>query len=179
MVATNLSSIAARYNVNISIRSQRDLQPRDFDDGNYILLGGPSSNLWDTLFQDQLNFTLTDNLPGGEGQFSFKNRNPKPGEPKQYGNVLSSGSSNDEYGAIAFLPATQGHGRILILQGLRQEGTEAAGQFLTSTADQELLKKALGVSGDSCPTGFEVLIRTRIIGGDPKSTEIVASRLQH
>jgi len=177
MVATNFASIAAEHRINLSIRSQRDLQPRDFDFENHILLGSPSTNLWDTLFQDQLNFTLMDNLGhSSNGQFYFENHAPQPGEKNEYSGTPGTGVEGDELADIAMLPTTQEHGRILILQGLHQAGTEAAGNFLTSPANQTLLQKALGWTGTACPDGFEVLIRTRVVRGDPRATQIVASR---
>lgn len=180
MVATDFASIAAEHHIGVSVRSQRDLQSRDFDQQNYILLGGPSSNLWDTLFQNQLNFTLVDNLGrDSNGQFYFDNHAPQAGEKREYSGTPGMGNEGDEYADIAMLPATQEHGRVLILQGLRQEGTEAAGKFLTSALNEIPLQKALGWSGTACPAGFEVLIHTRVVQGDPRTTEIVASRLLH
>ena len=178
MVATEFAGIAAEHHINLSLRSQRDLQPRDFDSENHILLGSPSSNLWDTLFLEQLNFTLADNVEhSSDGQFYFGNRSPQPGEPKKYGGTPGTGVEGDELADIAMLPATQEHGRILILQGLHQEGTEAAGNFLTAPANQALLQKALGWTSTACPAEFEALIRTHVVQGDPRATQIVATRI--
>ena len=178
MVATKFARLAAQHHIDLSIRSQRDLQPRDFDLENHILLGGPSSNLWDTLFQDELNFTLIDNLGNTRtDQFYFANKKPQLKENKEYYGTPGTGTEGDELADIAMLPATQEHGRILILQGLHQAGTEAAGNFLIAPSNQALLQKALGWTGTACPAGFEALIQTRVTQGDPRATRIVATRI--
>jgi hypothetical protein len=119
-----------------------------------------------------------DNLRhSSNGQFYFENHNPQPTEQKEYNGTPGNGIQGEELADIAMLPATQEHGRVLILQGLHQEGTEAAGLFLTSPNNQSALQKALDWTGSACPAGFEVLIRARVVQGDPRSTQIVATRI--
>jgi hypothetical protein len=59
-----------------------------------------------------------------------------------------------------------GRGSVLILQGLQQEGTEAAGLFLADADNRQKLQQALGVSGTpGQPYYFEALVRTQAVFG--------------
>ena len=91
-----------------------------------------------------------------------------------------TGTAGEDYADIALLPNSEHEGSILILQGLQQEGTEAAGRFLADPDHRGALRQALGFSED--PKGkvwFEALIRTKAIAGAPNSENIVAVRLIH
>jgi hypothetical protein len=66
----------------------------------------------------------------------------------------------------------------LALQGLQQEGTEAAGRFLADEENRHQLLSALGVSTSDISQNiwFEALIRSRTSSGAPSSTTLVAVR---
>ncbi|MGA8101932.1 MAG: hypothetical protein WB869_07260, partial [Candidatus Acidiferrales bacterium] len=68
------------------------------------------------------------------------------------------------------------------LQGLQQEGTEAAGRFLVDEENRRQLMTTLGISaadGSSQEIWFEALIRARAVSGAPSSTTLVAVRQIH
>jgi hypothetical protein len=91
-----------------------------------------------------------------------------------------TGSSGEDYATISLLPLANGRGSVLILQGLQQEGTEAAGLFLADASNRQKLQEALGFSGSPTqPVYFEALIRTRAVAGAPNATSIVATRVIH
>jgi hypothetical protein len=67
---------------------------------------------------------------------------------------------------------------VLILQGLQQEGTEAAGIFLADAGNRQKLAQALGITSSTPqPVYFEALIKTQAVAGAPNATYIVATRL--
>jgi hypothetical protein len=74
-----------------------------------------------------------------------------------------------------------GRGNVLILQGLHQEGTEAAGLLIATAEGRAKLRSALKIRSDKDAHRlfFEVLIRSRIVGGSSAEAEIVASRILH
>jgi hypothetical protein len=158
-----------------TVRSARDFKMRDLADTNAIFIGSPSSNLWVSLFHDDLNFVET--KPQGSSA-AFVNRNPKPGEQPRYAGIPMTGSSGVDYAAIALLPRNSQHGKVLILQGAQQEGTEAAGLLLTTEQGRRTLRASLGLptSGDLHGVYFEALIRSKAVGGSTAQTEIVATR---
>jgi hypothetical protein len=162
----------------ISIRSGRDLRPRDLEEGNYIFIGSPSSNPWVLLFENRLNFQeVRSDEVRGSVKF-FLNRQPRPGEQATYKGLALTGLNGEDYATISLLPTDTRRGNVLIIQGLQQEGTEAAGLFLSDPRNCQLLRKALGMQDETNkPTYFEALLRIRAVGGSPTSTTIVASRV--
>lgn len=179
VVATTLSDMAESGHGLISVRSARDLRLRDLESGNYVFVGSPSSNPWVLLYQRKLNFREGEGVVGDSMKY-FVNEHPLPGEQKTYQGLEFTGSAGEDYATISLLPTASGRGSVLILQGLQQEGTEAAGLFLADKGSRAQLKKALKIQGDPTqPIYFEVLLRTRAVGGAPNATSIVAARLIH
>ena len=161
------------------IRSARELRPRDLETGNFVFVGSPSSNPWVSYFQDKLNFQEREGVVGESLKF-FQYLHPKAGEQETYHGLTFTGSSGEDYATISLLPMVNGHGSVLILQGLQQEGTEAAGLFLADGGNRQRLQQALGISGTpGQPIYFEALIRTQAVAGAPNATSIVATRVLH
>jgi len=163
----------------LAIRSARELRPRDLESGNFVFVGSPSSNPWVSYFQDKLNFREAEGKVGESLKF-FQNAHPKPGEEAIYQGLAFTGSSGEDYATISLLPLANGRGSVLILQGLQQEGTEAAGLFLADASNRQKLQETLGVSGSPTqPVYFEALIRTQAVAGAPNATSIIATRVIH
>jgi hypothetical protein len=177
VVVNALSSMSGGFHDRITVRSARDLRLRDMQDGNYILVGSPSSNPWVSLYEERLNFVESEGVAGQSMKF-FQNKHPASGEQPTYRGLEFTGTSGVDYATISLLPTQSRNGNVLILQGLQQEGTEAAGLLLADSKGRSRLKKALGVSGDSTKTiYFEALIKATAVGGAPDTTEIVATRI--
>lgn len=175
-VTSTILRLAGTRGDNFTIRSARDINRRDLKQGNFIFVGSPTSNPWVSLFEDKLNFKVVEDGVGG--QASFQNRRPKPGEQAIYKGPEYTGTSGQDYATIALLPNADGGGSVLIIQGLRQEGTEAGGMLLANAAAREQLQHVLAGAGGSNPTNyFEALIQTRSVGGAPVSFEVIATRL--
>lgn len=175
VTSSTLMKLAGPRADNIIVCSSRDLNERELERGNYIFIGGPTSNPWVSLFADRLNFEVVEETPGG--RMYFLNKNPKPGEQRIYDGLKHTGSTGEDYATIALLPASGG-GNVLILQGLRQESTEALGVLLANASERDALQQALGIHDSAqSPTYFEVLIRARAVAGAPVSINIVATRI--
>jgi hypothetical protein len=174
----SLMQIAGPLQKQVSVRSARDLRIRDLDHENYIFIGSPASNPWVSLFQDKLNFRESEAAVGNSAK-AFVNTKPLPGEQAQYEGLRWTGKEGDDYATIALLPNTTQDGSVLILQGLQQEGTEAAGRFLFEPDTRHQLQHALGIptsDGFAENIWFEALIRSRTVSGAPNSTSLVAVR---
>jgi hypothetical protein len=173
-VAAAIIKLAGSDRDRISVRSAKDLRLRDLQDGNYIFQGSPTSNPWVSLFESRLNFHEVEE----NGAKFFRNKEPHAGEEATYYGLPSTGTTGEDYATISLLPTETRQGNILIFQGLRQEGTEAAGLFLADEGNRLRLKAALGIPPDSFqPAYFELLLRTRAVAGSPSSASIVAARL--
>src|SRR5579864_5062737 len=176
--AVSLVKIAGPLQKQLSVRSARDLRIRDLDHENYVFIGSPASNPWVSLFQDKLNFRESEAAVGNSVK-AFVNKNPLPGEQARYEGLRWTGKEGDDYATIALLPNTTQDGSVLILQGLQQEGTEAAGRFLFEPDTRHQLQHALGIPASDGFTEniwFEALIRSRTVSGAPNSTSLVAVR---
>jgi hypothetical protein len=177
VVVSNLLRVCGSDSDHLVIRSARELRPRDLQEGSYVFVGSPSSNPWVFYFQDKLNFQEREGVVGESLKF-FQNLHPKPGEEEKYLGLSFTGSSGEDYATISLLPVPDGQGSVLILQGLQQEGTEAAGIFLADAGNRQKLAQALGITSSTPqPVYFEALIRTQAVAGAPDATYIVATRL--
>lgn len=175
VIAAGLASLMAHSRSVVSIRSARDLRPRDLDNGNFIFLGSPTSNPWVTEFLDQTNFEEMQDA--STGAYYWHNKAPRAGEQAIYKCLHQTGTSGDDFADIAFLPSSSGRGFVMLLQGCQQEGTESTLTYLSTDKGRAELLRALGLSrAPSSPVFFEALVRTQVIAGAPNSTEIVAAR---
>jgi hypothetical protein len=179
VVVDTLLRLSGNSRDRLAIRSARELRPRDLEEGAFVFVGSPSSNPWVSYFQAKLNFQEREGVVGESLKF-FENLHPKVGEQETYHGLAFTGSSGEDYATISLLPLGNGRGSVLILQGLQQEGTEAAGLFLADASSRQKLQQALGSSdAPGQPVYFEALIRTQAVAGAPNATSIVATRVIH
>jgi hypothetical protein len=179
VVVNTLTRLSGSNIDRLTIRSARELRPRDLEEGNFVFVGSPSSNPWVAYFQDKLNFQEREGVVGESLKF-FQNLHPQTGEKEAYKGLTFTGNSGEDYATISLLPLPNGRGTVLILQGLQQEGTEAAGLFLADEGNRKKLESALGISGTGGqPVYFEALVRTNAIAGSSNATSIVATRVIH
>jgi hypothetical protein len=179
VVVETLMRLSGNARDRLAIRSARELRPRDLEEGTFVFVGSPSSNPWVSYFEDKLNFQEREGVVGESLKF-FQNVHPKKGEQATYQGLAFTGSSGEDYATISLLPLANGRGSVLILQGLQQEGTEAAGLFLGDAGNRRRLQEDLGISGSPAqPVYFEALIRTQAVAGAPNATSIIATRLIH
>jgi hypothetical protein len=177
----SLYRMAGALQSQLSVRYPRDFRMRDLDHNNCVFIGSPGSNPWVTLLQDKLNFRESETAVGKSAKV-FVNQNPLPGEQPQYEGLRWTGTIGEDYATISLLPNATHDGSVLALQGLQQEGTEAAGRFLADEENRRQLMNALGISAtDSISQNiwFEALIRSRTSSGAPSSTTLVAVRRIH
>lgn len=178
VVTSALNRIARQNGQTVALYPAQNLSLRDLEEGNYVFVGSPISNPWVGLFSDQLNFVVVENGVGGK--MYFLNKKPQAGEQSTYEGLPRTGSAGEDYAAISVLPESSGQGHVLILQGLRQEGTEALGELLENADDRAQLERALNARDDAhAPLYFEALIRARAVAGAPVSINIVATRIIH
>jgi hypothetical protein len=177
-VYSSLKKLAGPLDTQLVLTSARDLDRRDLERGNYVFVGSPTSNPWVSLFANQLNFQEAEDGIGGK--MYFLNKKPLPGEQNVYQGLAQTGAGGQDYATISLLPGGMGQGNVLILQGLRQEGTEALGELLADPDDRAQLERALANHGDSQHSPyFEALIRAQAIAGAPVSIQIVTVRSIH
>lgn len=171
---STLMKLAGPLGAQLVLTSARDLDRRDLEQGNYVFVGGPTSNPWVSLFSGKLNFQVVEQSVGG--RMYFLNRDPLPGEQKEYEGLALTGSTGDDYATISLLPGQMSQGNVMILQGLRQDGTEALSEMLADAGDRAKLEQAVQQNSKSASPYFEALIRTQTVAGAPVSVAIVSVR---
>ncbi len=158
----------------LEVRSARELRMRDLQEGNFVFLGSPLSNPWVGRFAERLQFREQSGAPGKR---EFLNVRPQGAEERVYRSFEWTGTRGGEYATIAVLPMESGRGRALIVQGLHQEGTEAAFTMLASREGRERLLGALGLNEQGARgQAFEVLLRFQAMAGVAHEAEVVAVR---
>lgn len=152
------------------VRSARDMRPRDFRSGDFIVLGGSLANPWTHLLeQEPLNFQF-ENATGPD--ITVANRNPAPGEPSAY----PADNEGHGYARIALVPNLTRTGQALMIAGMSMESTEAAIDYCLSPDSMQLLA-SLHIHGTSDIPPFEALLRTTREGGTGVKAELVSVRL--
>jgi len=173
-VVSALVKLAGPNSDQISLSSARSLDRRDLEKGNYIFVGSATSNPWVTLYYNRLNFQMVEEGIGG--RMFFRNRHPLPGEQQEYEGLAHTGSTGEDYATISLLPGEMGQGNVMILQGLRQEGTEALSVLLSDAGDRAKLEAAVRQNAKFDSPYFEALVRSQAVAGAPVSVDIVAVR---
>lgn len=176
MVASIFVKLAGEHSGNLVLCTARNLNRQELNQGNFVFVGGPTSDPWVSLYADKLNFEVVEDGVGGN--MHFLNKKPQPGEEATYQGLRYTGSGGEDYATISLLPNSSGQGNVMILQGLREEGTEALSILLADKKDRAALNRVLkNHDHGKDPTYFEALIRTRTVAGAPVSISIVATRI--
>jgi hypothetical protein len=171
-----LLSLQVAKNVRLSLYIARDYAMQDLQTNNVILVGSRRSNPWVELFEDRLNFLFEVDpatmLP------RYRNRQPQPNEQPSYS--LEQGESDgDAYGTIAFLPNLGRSGNVLLLSGTGIQAIRAGAECLTSDDRFAPVHRLIAQHSnkDGLPF-FEVLFRTKRVGGSSTGFEVVAFRIR-
>ena len=157
--------------VQFSLRHSRDLSARDFYAGNFLFLSANNSTPWASLFQPGLNFSLANTVGP---RCVIANRNPRSGERAEYAES-ADGSLRTTYGRAALISNLAGTGKVLLVEGINMEATEAVmGLFLDPTRRAEI-ERAIGVHG--LEEQWEVLVQAKVISGSGGAARIIAARV--
>lgn len=160
---------------NLTFRSAKDLSIATLGDGDFIFLGAKTSNPWVELYEGRLNFPIHDG-PGNDRY--VQNRAPRPGEQTVYRVTGQTGSSGEDYATISLIANTGGHGSLLLIQGVRLEGTEAAIRFLADGEHRtELAERLKAANNGALPRHFEVLLHAHSVAGSAVSIDCAAVRV--
>lgn len=155
-----------RLSKNLHLYNARDYSTNLLARNDVILLGNPTTNPWDQIFEDQLNFRET---PESRLNSLVTNRTPAAGEQSVY-----TSTDTVSYCVIAYLPKPSHSGNLLMIQGTTSEATQAGGDFLISEDRLSDLRNRMHT--DSFPY-FELLLKVSHVQGMPIATSIETYRL--
>ena len=172
LIAADFFETLKRAGGRATIRYARDLHVSDLNEGNTVLIGGPNSDPWVTLFNDRINFRHVDNIAQHKGY--FENRQPAPGEQAQYINTYAD--QNLGYVDIALTQNLSQSGYVLLINGADMQANEAAARFLLHG---RLPAEISSLLNRKDVRYFELFLRSKHIAGEADSTfELVASRIK-
>jgi hypothetical protein len=158
----------------VSVRYARDLRPNDFKNGMVVLLGARSANPWVELFEQNMNFVLTDDFAG---TFGVLNRSPQKGEPAQWKSI-STDPQRRVFAVVAYLSNLSGDGNALIIEGTTMAGTEAATDFVNDDARLLPFLNQIRRTDGSLPH-FELLLEARNMNSSAVQSQVLARRVMN
>jgi hypothetical protein len=172
--AERLADIARSYRVESVVMSCRSLRPEQLKRGNFILIGGVSSNPWVSEIQKNLAFEHVIDRTGGRRL--FVNRHPRPGEPAAFETPATKQNPGEHYFTrVAVLNNPYGSGKIALLGGTSRETAEAATQFALSQTGVDRVRQICGSPVEKL-AGFELILETKSVAGADLTRHVVASR---
>jgi len=174
IVSGELRSMGVRMGAKVTVRYSRHMNVRDFNAGNFVLVGSRHSVPWVELFEPGLNFRFEP--IGKEPRFGIRNRKPAAGEAAVYGNAAAPSGSQESFATISLMPNLAHTGAVLMLSGVTMESTEAAGEFSMSNDFPQFLAKTFGASTARNLPYFEILLKAAAISGAPHKVDVVAWR---
>jgi hypothetical protein len=172
-IALSVSRLAGAGSARMKIHPARSLQLSAFrTDDDFILLGSSRSNPWGALFEDQLEFDFVRDPE--LNREVVRNKRVRTGELARYVPTAGGWDTGDAYAIIALVRNPNQAGSVLLVAGTNAEGTEAAGQFVTNTAELARTLRANGIDPVGPACHFEILLRVRTMAGSPSTLDVVA-----
>ena len=171
LVATIL---AASQGTGFTVHFARDYQADRLRTANVLLVGSKQSNPWVEAFEDKMNFRIDSDEVSG--QPVIYSRQPKEGESATYRLSDTGPYTSEAYSIVAFLPNQTGSGNVMIIAGSGMQGTRAAVDLVTSEREFARLLDRFGKTWPGRLPHFEVLLKTRIMGGSVRGYEFLGHR---
>jgi len=158
----------------ISVKHPHDLSMRDFQHGNYILLGGPWINPWGQLFESRLNFRFIP-PPDNPSASSIHNMKPLPPEPAIFAEH-QEGALTINYARVALVRNLSNDGYVILIGATSPEAIEAGGRFIVNQGQVAKLMRFFKVSSPVQLPSLEVVLQVRGLQSVPEDVQVVAER---
>lgn len=172
IIASEIQSVAGP--AIISIKHPHDLSMRDFQHGNFILLGGPWINPWGQLFESRLNFRFIP-PPDNPSASSIHNISPLSSEPAIFGEH-QEGALTINYARVALVRNLSNDGYVILIGATSPEAIEAGGRFIVNQGQLAELMQFFKVSSPAELPSLEVVLQVRGLQSVPEDVHVVAER---
>jgi len=173
-IAWQCEDLAQQFNTPATLRYARYMSVRDFEKGNFILIGSRRGNPWISLFEPQLNFALEEDKE--THLFHFMNRNPQSGEQKIYSNQQEPRGDYVSYVDIALVPNLTKTGYVLLLNGSVMDSNEAAAHLVFDGDLSAPLLHTVNSQSIGKTQAIEIFLRVHSLQGAPSKFDILATR---
>jgi hypothetical protein len=167
------SDMAHQVGGEVVPRYARFMNVRDFDKGNYILIGSRVGIPWVSMFESKLNF-FPETDPA-TGRIQIRNKAPRKGELEIYPVTGGWTSESTCYVSIGLVPNLAGTGHVLLFRGTGMEATEAAAIFLFQKNSSQIIRRFVPDKLDD-QQPIELLLRVHSVQGTADNFEVVAAR---
>jgi hypothetical protein len=180
VVTARISGLSQAFGGHLVSEYARNVNVQQFRTANAVVIGSRRSNPWAELFEAKLNFVL---VPDGKtGASVFRNRSPKQGEAPVYGvsDVLASLGTEqhevDSYALIAVVRGLADNKRVVLLEGLNMEGTQAAGEMVTDPMRLAEMLHQMGHQPGTPVPPLEALLKLTSVPGGYTDSKTIAFR---
>jgi hypothetical protein len=173
-VAIKCDEIAHDLGSKTNIIFARYLNARNFEKGNFILIGSRVADPWVALFEPKLNFAFEEDPESHI--FHFRNKHPTLGEQSIYVPDIYRGPSSESYVDIAILPNLTKTGYVILFDGASMEANEAAMDFIFAKDMPSAIPKSLCSNLASGTCSVEIFLRDKAIDGVVSGFDVVSVR---
>jgi hypothetical protein len=171
---TRLLPLSQSLGSRVKVRFARNVDIRDLKNGNVILLGSRRANPWVEIFEPRLHYAYDYDVNARRS--FFRNVSPRRGEAATFARNNNGASKGESYGVVALLPNMNGSGKVLLIEGLNMEGTDAAGELLLNPHSCEILidhlRQEVGFPGQF----FENLVKLTPLAGSSANVQLISVR---
>jgi hypothetical protein len=166
-----LAGMFRNFGKAAAFKQSRTVSPQDLKENNVVLLGSVWANVWSGKLPVKEDFTYTLNA-------TIENNNPKAGEEREYrlGFNPATGDLIKDYALITVRPAVTDENLVMVLSGIKSEGTQAAAEVVTNKEYLSILNqrlKQLSEAG-SPPKYYQVLLQVDVDNEIPTTVSIIA-----
>ncbi len=174
MVAANqISTMLARRNKSVRLRFADGITFADLRQTPVLLIGA-ITNHWTMEFQSTWRYQFTFQLGQSATILDTADKPATGARQRQWSiAVTSDGSANEDYVLVCRLKNRSTGGFVVVVAGVKQFGTEAAGRLVTDNDQLALLAKDLPAGWEN--KNLQVVLHVRVIGNTPAQPEVAAS----
>lgn len=178
IAGVQISSVLSRLGVPVRATQSRLVSWENLRGDDMILLGHNEANQWLDPLLAKAPFRLSPT--SSEAQRGIVNSEPREGEQPVYQiqYAAENHEGDQEYALISMLPGVAAKQRLLLINGLNAQATQAAAEYLTS---EDTLADLMGrlrreQPAHSGPWHFQAVLKTEVHDKVPTKSWVVAVR---
>lgn len=178
IAGVQISSVLSRLHVPVRATQSRLVNWENLRGDDMILLGHNEANQWLDPLLAKAPFRLSPT--SSEAQRGIVNSEPREGEQAVYQihYAAENHEGDQEYALISMLPGVAAKQRLLLINGLNAQATQAAAEYLTS---EDMLADLIGRLRREQPTHsgpwhFQAVLKTEVHDKVPTKSWVVAVR---
>jgi hypothetical protein len=172
LAANQISNMLARRGKKVRMRLASGISFEDLRQTPALLIGA-LTNRWTMVFQPNWRFQFTFQPDTAVLLDTFDK--PAPGQKQRQWSVVSTdgGTPSEDYVLICRLKNGSTGGFVVVVAGVKQFGTEAAGRLVSDSEQFAQVARGLPVGWEN--KNLQIVLRVRVIGNTPAQPEVAAS----